>query len=131
MLPLLHSPQNTWGGVITNSLSGGYRCLSILTTLLLLIHSFYCSFLWLFIVKSKLSVLSLWLVYLTRKKTSSLVFFTLLAFPPLCLSPLDFNLQGRVLGGALTIGCLLGYNARRRARYRADRFGQARGEHLC
>lgn len=57
MLPLLHSPQNAWGGVITNSLSGGYMRLSFLTTLLLLIHSFYCSFLWLFIVKSKLSVL--------------------------------------------------------------------------
>lgn len=56
MLPLLHSPQNAWG-VITNSLSDSYRYLSILTTLLLLIHSFYCYFLWLFIVKSNLSVL--------------------------------------------------------------------------
>ena len=59
MLPSLHSPQNAWGGggVITNSLSGCYVYLSILTTLLLLICIFYCSFLWLFIVKSNLSVL--------------------------------------------------------------------------
>ena len=70
-------------------------------------------------------------VYLTQKKTRGLVFFTLLASPPPCLSPLDFNLQGRVLGGVLTIGCLSSYIVRRRAQYRADRFGQARGEHLC